>query len=159
MSMLRSLAPRLGRAAAPSSSRLLAARALSSSSSTPAPATTPTPTPTAEQTSKYTLPNGLELKGTVIAAGRMAQTVSVQVERRMTDHKTLKEFSRHTKFLVHDPANACVVGDQVLIRNCRPVSARKRFELVKVTKGARERVESHHAPQGGAAPAQASTTA
>lgn len=40
--------------------------------------------------SKYTLPNGLELKGTVIAAGKMAQTVSVQVERRMTDHKTLK---------------------------------------------------------------------
>ncbi|GAA5966009.1 hypothetical protein JCM8115_004797 [Rhodotorula mucilaginosa] len=103
--------------------------------------------------SKYTLPNGLQLKGTVIAAGRMAQTVSVQVERRMTDHKTLKEYSRHTKFLVHDPDSACVVGDQVLIRNCRPVSARKRFELVQVTKGARERVESHHAPQGGAPPA------
>lgn|ERR1719487_22405 len=106
--------------------------------------------------SKYTLPNGLELKGTVIAAGKMAQTVSVQVERRMTDHKTLKEYSRHTKFLVHDPDSACVVGDQVLIRNCRPVSARKRFELVQVTKGARERVESHHAPQGGA-PSPAST--
>ncbi|TKA58337.1 hypothetical protein B0A53_00075 [Rhodotorula sp. CCFEE 5036] len=87
--------------------------------------------------SKYTLPNGLQLKGTVIAAGRMAQT----------------EYSRHTKFLVHDPDSACVVGDQVLIRNCRPVSARKRFELVQVTKGARERVESHHAPQGGAPPA------
>lgn len=40
--------------------------------------------------SKYTLPRGLELKGTVVAAGRMAQTVSVEVERRMTDHKTLK---------------------------------------------------------------------
>lgn len=89
--------------------------------------------------SKYTLPNGLQLKGTVIAAGRMAQTVSVQVERRMTDHKTLKastrpsfeiasttdsadphtpaqEYSRHTKFLVHDPDSACVVGDQVLVR-------------------------------------------
>ncbi|GAA5867198.1 hypothetical protein JCM3774_002369 [Rhodotorula dairenensis] len=103
--------------------------------------------------SKYSLPNGLQLKGTVVAAGKMAHTVSVQVERRMTDHKTLKEFSRHTKFLVHDPEAACVVGDQVLIRNCRPVSARKRFELVEVTKGARERLESHHAPQGGAAQA------
>lgn len=40
--------------------------------------------------SKYTLPLGLELKGTVVAAGRMAHTVSVSVERRMTDHKTLK---------------------------------------------------------------------
>ncbi|KWU43377.1 hypothetical protein RHOSPDRAFT_35126 [Rhodotorula sp. JG-1b] len=107
-------------------------RAASSSSSSSSSATS----------SKYTLPNGLQLKGTVIAAGRMAQT----------------EYSRHTKFLVHDPDSACVVGDQVLIRNCRPVSARKRFELVQVTKGARERVESHHAPQGGAgAPPPAST--
>ncbi|BGP54523.1 hypothetical protein JCM8202_001605 [Rhodotorula sphaerocarpa] len=103
--------------------------------------------------SKYTLPRGLELKGTVVAAGRMAQTVSVEVERRMTDHKTLKEFSRHTKFLVHDPEQTCVVGDQVLIRNCRPISARKRYELVEVTKGARERLESHHGAKGNASPA------
>lgn len=45
--------------------------------------------------SKYALPNGLQLKGTVVAAGRMAQTVSVQVERRMTDHKTLKASEHH----------------------------------------------------------------
>lgn len=30
------------------------------------------------------------------------------------------------------------------IRNCRPVSARKRFEFVEVTKGARERIQSAH---------------
>ncbi|GAA5852690.1 hypothetical protein JCM8547_002591 [Rhodosporidiobolus lusitaniae] len=94
--------------------------------------------------SKYTLPRGLTLTGTVIKTGKMAHTTTVSVERRMTDHKTLKEYSQHTKYLVHDPAEQCVVGDTVLIRNCRPVSARKRFELVEVTKGARERVESHH---------------
>ncbi|BGP46864.1 hypothetical protein JCM10450v2_002715 [Rhodotorula kratochvilovae] len=121
----------------PSSSRLFSAVPL------PAPA------------SKYTLPKGLELKGTVVNTGKMAQTCTVSVERRMTDHTTLKahasltpvlhpqEFSKHTKYLVHDPNLTCVVGDQVKIRNCRPVSARKRFELVEVTKGARER-QSHH---------------
>jgi len=41
--------------------------------------------------------------------------------------------------LIHDPESACVVGDTVSIRNCRPVSKRKRFELVEVLKGARER--------------------
>ncbi|GAA5820805.1 hypothetical protein JCM3770_001001 [Rhodotorula araucariae] len=110
---------------APSSSRLFSAA--------PAPA----------PRQKYTLPNGLELKGTVVSTGKMQQTCTVSVERRMTDHTTLKEFSKHTKYLVHDPNLTCVVGDHVKIRNCRPVSARKRFELVEVTKGARER-QSHH---------------
>ncbi|GAA6001974.1 hypothetical protein JCM10207_003019 [Rhodosporidiobolus poonsookiae] len=109
--------------------------------------------------SQWTLPKGLALTGTVIRAGKMQHTVTVSVERRMTDHKTLKEFSKHTKYLVHDPAEQCVVGDQVEIRNCRPISARKRFELVSVVKGARERVESKQAEAAhdaeGAALAQA----
>ncbi|GAA5949751.1 hypothetical protein JCM21900_003281 [Sporobolomyces salmonicolor] len=94
--------------------------------------------------SPWTLPRGLELKGQVTSVGKMQQTITVSVERRVIDHKTLKEFSKHTKFLVHDPSEQCVVGDQVKIRNCRPISARKRFELVSILKGARERVESHH---------------
>ncbi|GAA5933562.1 hypothetical protein JCM1841_006351 [Sporobolomyces salmonicolor] len=94
--------------------------------------------------SPWTLPKGLELKGQVTSVGKMQQTITVSVERRVIDHKTLKEFSKHTKFLVHDPSEQCVVGDQVKIRNCRPISARKRFELVSIIKGARERVESHH---------------
>ncbi|GAA5943688.1 hypothetical protein JCM3775_001335 [Rhodotorula graminis] len=113
----------------PSSSRLVSS---ASTSSLPPPA------------SKYTLAKGLELKGTVITTGKMQHTCTVQVERRMTDHKTLKEYSQHTKYLVHDPETTCVVGDQVKIRNCRPVSARKRFEFVEVTKGARERLQSVH---------------
>ncbi|GAA6027783.1 hypothetical protein JCM8097_001716 [Rhodosporidiobolus ruineniae] len=108
----------------PSSSRLFSTSSLrlAPSSALPPPA------------SKYTLPKGLQLTGTVTSTGKMASTITVSVERRMTDHKTLKEFSKHTKYLVHDPSEQCVVGDQVQIRNCRPVSARKRFELVGVTK-------------------------
>ncbi|GAA5828408.1 hypothetical protein JCM11251_006231 [Rhodosporidiobolus azoricus] len=106
----------------------------------PAPAlpnTLPTPP------SQYTLPGNVQrFVGKVVSTGKMKNTISVTVERRLTDHRTLKEFSKHTKYLVHDPAEQCVVGDLVMIRNCRPVSARKRFELVQVTKGARERTES-----------------
>ncbi|GAA5960539.1 hypothetical protein JCM3765_003671 [Sporobolomyces pararoseus] len=96
--------------------------------------------------SPYTLPKGLELVGKVISHGKMKQTITVSVERKMTDHKTLKEFKKHSKYLVHDAEEACVVGDQVQIRNCRPISARKRFELVQVVKGARERAESKEGP-------------
>ncbi|GAA5886109.1 hypothetical protein JCM16303_000045 [Sporobolomyces ruberrimus] len=97
-------------------------------------------------TSPYSLPKGLELVGKVIKHGKMQQTITVEVERRMTDHKTLKEFKKHSKYLVHDADSQCVVGDQVKIRNCRPVSARKRFELIQVVKGARERAESSKGP-------------
>ncbi|GAA5943116.1 hypothetical protein JCM10213_006216 [Rhodosporidiobolus nylandii] len=131
--MFRTAFQPLQRALAPALSRRTASTASTS-------AATPLPPPA----SKYTLPKGLELKGQVISVGKMKNTITVSVERRMTDHKTLKEFSKHTKYLVHDPAEGCVVGDQVKIRNCRPVSSRKRFELVGVTRGARERTESHH---------------
>ncbi|GAA6009534.1 hypothetical protein JCM11491_003593 [Sporobolomyces phaffii] len=96
--------------------------------------------------SPWTLPKGLELVGKVTSHGKMKQTITVSVERRMTDHKTLKEFKKHSKYLVHDPEEQCVTGDQIKLRNCRPISARKRFELVQVVKGARERAESKEGP-------------
>ena len=43
---------------------------------------------------------------------------------------------------MHDPDESTVVGDRVKIRNCRPVSKRKRFELVEILQGARERAEN-----------------
>ncbi|KAK4058346.1 hypothetical protein OIO90_000504 [Microbotryomycetes sp. JL221] len=93
--------------------------------------------------SKYALPNALVLQGVVTSTGKMERTAKVSVERKVTDHKTLKVFRQHKKYLIHDPDSTCVVGDQVSIRNCKPVSKRKRFELLQVVKGARERTESH----------------
>ncbi|KAM0754673.1 nucleic acid-binding protein [Meredithblackwellia eburnea MCA 4105] len=111
-------------------------------SSPPTP-TVPTPGP-----SKYYLPKGLVMTGIVTSAGKMRQTATVTVEHRRTHTKTLKEFNVHHKFLVHDPTETTVVGDRVSIRNCRPVSRRKRFELVEVLQGARERTESLAAQAG-----------
>ncbi len=48
-----------------------------------------TAAPAAERP-KYLLPNGLVLKGQVTSTGKMAQTSTVTVERKMVDHKTLK---------------------------------------------------------------------
>ena len=39
---------------------------------------------------------------------------------------------RSVKFLVHDGKSACGVGDVVEIRETRPLSARKRWELVRI---------------------------
>ena len=73
--------------------------------------------------------NGRVLRGTVVAS-KMTDTCTVAVERYV-QHPKYKKFMRRTKkFLVHDKGNTAKVGDVVDIRETRPISKRKCFELV-----------------------------
>lgn len=77
-----------------------------------------------------TTTGGRVLRGTVVAA-KMTDTCTVAVERYVK-HPKYKKYQRRTKkYLVHDAGNTAVVGDKVEIKETRPVSKRKRFELVK----------------------------
>jgi small subunit ribosomal protein S17 len=69
------------------------------------------------------------LQGTVVS-DKNAKTVIVSVERRVM-HPVYKKFIRRSKrFAAHDEANVCKVGDVVYIRECRPISKSKRWEIV-----------------------------
>ena len=58
------------------------------------------------------------------------KTVVVKVERRTT-HPLYKMTIRMSKrYHAHDAENRCKVGDQVRIRECRPLSKLKRWEVV-----------------------------
>ena len=71
------------------------------------------------------------LSGTVVSAKKMQDTITVAVERFVM-HPKYKKFIRRTKkFLVHDKGNTANEGDKVEIRETRPISKRKHFELVK----------------------------
>ncbi len=73
---------------------------------------------------------GRVLSGTVVKSA-MKDTCTVAVERYVK-HPKYKKFMRKTKkFLVHDVGNTALVGQKVDIRETRPVSKRKHFELVK----------------------------
>lgn len=73
--------------------------------------------------------NGRVLSGTVVAS-KMTDTCTVAVERYVK-HPKYKKFMRRTKkYLVHDAGNTAKVGDKVEIREVRPISKRKSFELV-----------------------------
>ena len=66
----------------------------------------------------------------VVVSDKMDKTVTVNVERRVM-HPIYKKFIRRSKkYAAHDEANAYKNGDQVSIRECRPVSKRKRWEVV-----------------------------
>jgi len=71
------------------------------------------------------------LVGTVIG-NRMNKTAVVLVER-LTKHATYKKFvRRRAKYMAHDTNNICGIGDKVRIIECRPVSKRKRWQVVDI---------------------------
>mgnify|MGYP001766188820 CR=1 FL=1 len=81
-----------------------------------------------EETAKT---NKIAKVGTVVSAG-MDKTVVVRVQS-VVIHKLYHRFvQRSRKFMAHDEANDCKVGDKVLISECRPLSRNKRFRVVRV---------------------------
>ncbi|KMY65812.1 30S ribosomal protein S17 [Desulfocarbo indianensis] len=71
------------------------------------------------------------LTGTVVS-DKMDKTVVVLVERLVKHPVYQKYVRRRKKFAAHDEANDCRVGDKVLIKQSRPLSARKRWRVSKV---------------------------
>ncbi len=66
----------------------------------------------------------------VVVSDKMDKTVTVKVERRVM-HSLYKKFLRRSKkYSAHDENNACKVGDVVSIRECRPISKNKRWEVL-----------------------------
>jgi small subunit ribosomal protein S17 len=72
-----------------------------------------------------------KLIGIVIRVG-MEKTAVVLVNR-LRKHKTYTKLTRrYSKYMVHDPQNRCQVGDKVKIIESRPISKRKRWQLIEI---------------------------
>ena len=66
----------------------------------------------------------------VVVGDKADKTVVVQVDRRI-QHPLYKKFIRRSKkYLAHDEKNSRKVGDRVEIRECRPLSKSKHWEVV-----------------------------
>jgi small subunit ribosomal protein S17 len=66
----------------------------------------------------------------VVVSDKMNKTIVVQVERRVM-HPIYKKFVRRTKkYAAHDEDNVHKVGETVRIRECAPISKRKRWEVI-----------------------------
>jgi len=76
----------------------------------------------------------MAFQGIVTKAGFMNKTATVTVSRWVMHKLTGKRIERSKKYLVHDEENKLRKADTVIIRNCPPVSARKRFALEKILK-------------------------
>ncbi len=69
--------------------------------------------------------------GTVVS-DKNEKTIVISMSERKTHPLYKKQYTVDTKFMAHDEKNVAKVGDRVSIVECRPKSARKRFELQKV---------------------------
>jgi len=66
----------------------------------------------------------------VVVSNKMDKTVVVSVSRYVKIPKYNKYVSRDKRFKAHDPENKCQVGDRVKIRETRPISKDKHFEVI-----------------------------
>ena len=72
----------------------------------------------------------------VVASAKMDKTIAVAIDRLVKHSMYGKYVRRTTKVLAHDENNECREGDLVAIAECRPLSRRKNWRLVRVLKSA-----------------------
>lgn len=88
--------------------------------------TTNTATPAAATPSKR-----IEKVGLVVST-KMAKTIVVETEMRKAHPKYKRVLKSNKKFYAHDEQNSARVGDMVRIRETRPLSKLKRWNLEEI---------------------------
>ena len=68
----------------------------------------------------------------IVISNKMQKTIVVKVENRYSHPLYLKTIVKTKKYLAHDEKNSCNIGDQVLLKECKPLSKRKRWNLTKI---------------------------
>ncbi|MGI8782964.1 MAG: 30S ribosomal protein S17 [Acidobacteriota bacterium] len=68
----------------------------------------------------------------IVVGNSMDKSVMVAVDRLVRHGLYAKTLRRTSKFMAHDEKNQCNVGDKVQIEECRPLSRRKCWMVLKV---------------------------
>jgi small subunit ribosomal protein S17 len=67
-----------------------------------------------------------------VVSNKMDKTITVYIERKVKHPLYGKFVKRSTKLHAHDESNQCAEGDVVTIRQCRPISKSKKWQLVDI---------------------------
>jgi len=76
------------------------------------------------------------LQGKVVS-NKPDKSIVIKVERQVSHPIYKKYYKKTKKFMAHDENNDCNIGDVVKIKECRPLSARKCWELVEIVERAK----------------------
>ncbi len=67
-----------------------------------------------------------------VVSTKMQKTIVVEVEMRKAHPKYKRVIKSSKKFYAHDEQNSARIGDVVRIRECRPLSKLKRWQLEEI---------------------------
>jgi len=73
-----------------------------------------------------------------VVSNKMQKTVTVVIERQLQHGLYGKLLRRSTKVHAHDEKGECREGDLVRIRECRPLSKTKNWQVVEVVERAQQ---------------------
>lgn len=68
----------------------------------------------------------------IVVSNKMQKTIVVKIENRYPHPIYSKTMLRSKRYLAHDELEQSNIGDQVLVEECRPLSKKKRWKLVKI---------------------------
>ena len=76
-------------------------------------------------------PKGKILNG-IVTSAKMDKTAVITVLRKKLHPIYKKQYTVTNKFFADDPNNVAKEGDVVTIRECKPLSKKKRWQIVKI---------------------------
>ena len=68
----------------------------------------------------------------IVISDKMKKTVVIRVENYYSHPTYSKIMTKTKKYLVHDDNEIAKIGDKVIIKECRPISKKKRWILQKI---------------------------
>jgi small subunit ribosomal protein S17 len=68
----------------------------------------------------------------LVVSNKMQKTIVVKIENRYPHPLYSKTLIETKKYLAHDELEECNIGDQVVVQECRPLSKKKRWKLIKI---------------------------
>ena len=72
-----------------------------------------------------------------VVSNKMDKTIVVAIVDNVRHAKYGKIIKRTVKIHAHDEANACQIGDKVMVMETRPLSKTKRWRLVEIVEKAK----------------------
>ena len=76
------------------------------------------------------------LQGKVFS-NKADKTIVVKIVRQVAHPLYKKYYKKTKKIMAHDEKNECSIGDTVKVKECRPLSRNKRWELVEIIERAK----------------------
>lgn len=67
----------------------------------------------------------------VVVSTKMQKTVTVKIDRTVLHQKYQKRYAVSKTYLAHNEDDSVKVGDTVTIEETRPLSARKRWRVIR----------------------------